>query len=99
VLNNGPLSLERVVRIMRQVCGALDEAHLQGIVHRDLKPDNIILTTRAGEQDFVKLLDFGIAARRESGDAQKEQKLTQQECSSESCRSRRTRPGSGQPST
>jgi serine/threonine-protein kinase len=74
----GPLSPDRVNKIMRQVCGALDEAHLQGIIHRDLKPDNIVLTDRAGETDFVKVLDFGIAARRESGDAHKEQKLTQQ---------------------
>ena len=77
-ITHGALAPERVTKIMRQVCGALDEAHLQGIVHRDLKPDNIILTDRAGETDFVKVLDFGIAARRESGDAQKEQKLTQQ---------------------
>ena len=77
-ISHGALSPERVTKIMRQVCGALDEAHLQGIVHRDLKPDNIILADRAGETDFVKVLDFGIAARRESGDAQKEQKLTQQ---------------------
>jgi serine/threonine-protein kinase len=78
VLKDGALKPERVVTIMRQVCGALDEAHLQGIVHRDLKPDNIVLTARAGEKDFVKVLDFGIAFRRESGDVQKEQKLTQQ---------------------
>ena len=78
VLSHGPLSVERTIKIMRQVCGALDEAHLQGIIHRDLKPDNVILTDRAGETDFVKLLDFGIAARTESADAQKEQKLTQQ---------------------
>jgi len=74
----GPLKPDRVVKILRQACGALDEAHLQGIVHRDLKPDNIVLADRAGETDFVKVLDFGIAARRESADAQKEQKLTQQ---------------------
>jgi tRNA A-37 threonylcarbamoyl transferase component Bud32 len=78
IRDQGPLSADRVVTIMRQTCGALDEAHLQGIVHRDLKPDNIVLTTRAGETDFVKVLDFGIAARRESADAAKEQKLTQQ---------------------
>lgn len=78
VLTHGPLSIERTIKIMRQVCGALDEAHMQGIIHRDLKPDNVILTDRAGETDFVKLLDFGIAARTESADAQKEQKLTQQ---------------------
>jgi serine/threonine-protein kinase len=74
----GALDPERVARIMRQVSGALDEAHAQGIIHRDLKPENVILTNRAGETDVVKLLDFGIAARSESADAQKEQKLTQQ---------------------
>lgn len=74
----GPLDPERVIRIMRQVCGALDEAHGQGIIHRDLKPENVILTNRAGETDVVKVLDFGIAARSESADAQGEQKLTQQ---------------------
>ncbi|MCA9593189.1 MAG: serine/threonine protein kinase [Myxococcales bacterium] len=74
----GPMAPDRVLKIMKQVCGALDEAHKQGIIHRDLKPENIILTDRAGEKDFVKVLDFGIAARSESADAQKEQKLTQQ---------------------
>jgi eukaryotic-like serine/threonine-protein kinase len=74
----GPMPPERALKIMKQVCGALDEAHKQGIIHRDLKPENIILTDRAGETDFVKVLDFGIAARSESADAQKEQKLTQQ---------------------
>src|SRR5687768_16455282 len=74
----GALAPDRVVKILRQASGALDEAHGQGIIHRDLKPDNIVLTDRAGEKDFVKVLDFGIAARSESADAQKEQKLTQQ---------------------
>ena len=74
----GPMSADRVVKVMRQVCGALEEAHQQGIIHRDLKPENIVLTERAGETDFAKVLDFGIAGRTESGDAQKEQKLTQQ---------------------
>lgn len=74
----GPISPDRVLKIMKQVCGALEEAHDQGIIHRDLKPENVILTERAGEKDFVKVLDFGIAARSESADAQKEQKLTQQ---------------------
>ena len=78
VIQQGPLTPERVIKIMRQVCGALDEAHMQGIIHRDLKPENLVLTDRAGETDFVKVLDFGIAARTESADALKEQKLTQQ---------------------
>jgi serine/threonine-protein kinase len=75
---SGPLPPDRVLKIMRQITGSLHEAHEQGIIHRDLKPDNVILTSRAGETDVVKLLDFGIAARTDSTDAQKEQKLTQQ---------------------
>jgi eukaryotic-like serine/threonine-protein kinase len=78
IAKEGRLGAARVIHIMRQVCGALDEAHQQGIIHRDLKPDNLILTNRAGETDVVKVLDFGIAGRTESTDAQKEQKLTQQ---------------------
>src|SRR6185295_7627144 len=74
----GQMPPDRVLKIMRQITGSLQEAHEQGIIHRDLKPDNVILTSRAGETDVVKLLDFGIAARTESADAQKEQKLTQQ---------------------
>ncbi|AUX20010.1 uncharacterized protein SOCEGT47_004670 [Sorangium cellulosum] len=73
----GALLPERVDRIIAQVCGSLQEAHEKGIVHRDLKPANIFLTRRAGEEDYVKVLDFGIAKRDERS-ARAEQKLTQQ---------------------
>jgi serine/threonine-protein kinase len=72
------LEPSRVLRIVKQIAGSLEEAHQQGVIHRDLKPDNVVLTQRAGEKDVVKLLDFGIAARTESADAAREQKLTQQ---------------------
>ena len=77
-LQQGPMRPERVLKILAQVCGSLEEAHGRGVVHRDLKPDNIILTTRAGQADFVKVLDFGIAKRSEAKDKAQEQKLTQQ---------------------
>ena len=59
--SDGAMPAERVVHIMRQVAGALDEAHEQNIIHRDLKPENIVLGKRAGQTDFVKVLDFGIS--------------------------------------
>jgi eukaryotic-like serine/threonine-protein kinase len=74
----GALEPRRVGNLIRQVAGSLDEAHRQGIVHRDLKPENVLLIERAGEKDVVKLVDFGIAARTESAEREKEQKLTQQ---------------------
>lgn len=57
----GPLAPRRAAHIARQICGALAEAHDFGVVHRDLKPDNIILTRMAGVEDWVKVLDFGLA--------------------------------------
>ncbi len=57
----GPMPLERAVRIFSQVCGALEEAHTAGIIHRDLKPENIFLTSQGGIHDFPKVLDFGLA--------------------------------------
>lgn len=57
IRREGRLEPERAVRIVRQVCDALDHAHENNIVHRDVKPHNILLT-RSGR---AKLTDFGIA--------------------------------------
>jgi len=57
----GPFPEHRVIRILDQVLRSLAEAHRKGIVHRDMKPGNIMLVQQAGETDFVKVLDFGIA--------------------------------------
>jgi serine/threonine-protein kinase len=60
-LARGPMNLARGVDILEQMCAALARAHDLGVVHRDLKSDNILLTSRGGRKDFVKILDFGLA--------------------------------------
>lgn len=60
VKTSGPLPAGRVVHLLRQVCGALAEAHTAGLVHRDLKPGNVIVATLGGQKDVAKLLDFGL---------------------------------------
>ncbi len=56
-----PIDHLRVVRIAKQICIALDEAHANGVLHRDLKPENIMLEDRRNSPDHVKVVDFGIA--------------------------------------
>jgi eukaryotic-like serine/threonine-protein kinase len=62
----GHLTPEQTVHIVKQVASALAATHAQQIVHRDLKPANIYLLKVAGEDDFVKVLDFGISKIRAS---------------------------------
>ena len=61
-LAKGPLAVARAVDVLEQMGAALSRAHDLGVVHRDLKSDNILLTARGGRKDFVKILDFGLAA-------------------------------------
>lgn len=61
IVRAAPIAWGRACRIGAQVCDALFAAHEQGIVHRDLKLENVLLTERRGEPDFVKIVDFGIA--------------------------------------
>jgi serine/threonine protein kinase/Tfp pilus assembly protein PilF len=57
VRKQGRLPVERALRLMRQLCAALDAAHAEGVLHRDLKPQNILVD--ASDAAFVS--DFGLA--------------------------------------
>jgi eukaryotic-like serine/threonine-protein kinase len=69
VERNGALPPGRVVYLLRQVCGALSEAHAAGLIHRDIKPSNLFAARRGGTGDVAKLLDFGLVLSREGADA------------------------------
>ncbi len=55
-------SIERSIKIGRQLCDALDAAHSEGVVHRDFKPHNVLV----GKNDHVYVSDFGLATSLET---------------------------------
>lgn len=67
VTQHGPFPAGRAIYLLRQICGALGEAHAAGLVHRDIKPSNIIVCERGGQHDVAKLLDFGLVLVQTSG--------------------------------
>ena len=65
---NGTIEIRSVFHIMDDLLCALECAHASGIVHRDIKPENISLINRDERDDYVKLIDFGIAHADKPGD-------------------------------
>lgn len=67
IFEEGPLTFEALLRLMRRVASGLNVAHQRGIIHRDVSPDNIIVPQ--GDVARAKIIDFGIARSTEIGDA------------------------------
>jgi serine/threonine-protein kinase len=59
------LKPSQVARMIKQIASALEAAHARGVVHRDLKPENIMRLELEGQEDFIKVVDFGISKTRE----------------------------------
>lgn len=53
-----PLSIQRALFYLEQVCSGLAHAHKCGVIHRDIKPQNLLLTA---DKETVKIADFGVA--------------------------------------
>jgi serine/threonine protein kinase len=73
VRTEAPLPAARVIHIALQIARSLREAHRLDVIHRDLKPGNVLLARHGDEDDFVKVLDFGLVKHIES---ESEQELT-----------------------
>src|SRR3984893_10176292 len=59
---DSPFTIDRAMKVGRQLCEALDAAHAEGVVHRDFKPHNVLM----GQNDQVYVSDFGLATSFES---------------------------------
>jgi tetratricopeptide (TPR) repeat protein len=59
LIKRGPLSVETILHVMKEVARGLVHAHERGVIHRDIKSANIFV----GENDRIKILDFGLAHR------------------------------------
>lgn len=54
------LTIEERLKLLLQVCGAVQHAHQKGIIHRDIKPSNILISFE-GQKAIPRIIDFGVA--------------------------------------
>jgi tRNA A-37 threonylcarbamoyl transferase component Bud32 len=66
-LEQGPISKDRAIALIRQFGSALAAAHALGIAHHDLKPQNLIVQQQPGCEEQLVIVDFGIAQLRDPG--------------------------------
>jgi serine/threonine protein kinase len=57
IVHEGKVEVARAVKFVSGILSALEVSHRSGVVHRDIKPANVMV----GENDSVKVMDFGIA--------------------------------------
>jgi serine/threonine-protein kinase len=76
IARSGRIEQQRALRIAKQIASALGAAHKKGIVHRDVKPENVFLLKR-NDQDYVKVVDFGISKSLRPVDGSDSPRLTQ----------------------
>ncbi len=61
LIREGPFSWARARPMLLQILAALQAAHDMSLIHRDIKPENLFRISRMGSDDYLKVLDFGIA--------------------------------------
>jgi serine/threonine protein kinase/predicted negative regulator of RcsB-dependent stress response len=72
IYREGRLDVARALHIGAQISRAIQAAHEVNVIHRDIKPENVLILTRDGQKDFVKVLDFGIAKSGKDTDLENE---------------------------